>query len=448
MLTCIRQFDEAEGWHRQGAQSCAHWLTWRIGLDPVTAREKVRVARTLGVLPKIDEAFRSGRLSYAQARAITRVATATNEERVLDIALACTGAQLERICRRFRRATAAISGLDAEAAADRRLRARPVGAGLVKLELVVSADEAETFTQAVEHARAELRARRCTQSAPSPSPSSSSTSRDASEEAAPVPAQPTVRAADALMHVAMTYLATSVAANDDEGSKSVPATGNQVVVHLDRDLLRPGEEVPAVAASLDDGTPVSPEAFRRIACDSGVVAAIMREPSQHSAPGQSSQPRTDSGTTTSQVLDIGRRTRAIPTAIRRALWLRDRACRFPGCANHRFLHGHHVRHRLHGGSTSLNNLVLLCSFHHRQVHEGGFSIALEASGEVAVRGPGGANIGCRHPTPGAVREDDDLVVWMTDWVRPGDKSIDDWTATSSWDGDPVHYGAAIDAMLE
>src|ERR1041385_1948841 len=97
LLTCIRQFDEAEGWHRQGAQSCAHWLTWRIGLDPVTAREKVRVARALGGLPKIDEAFRSGRLSYAQARAVTRVATATNEGCVLDIALACTGAQLERI---------------------------------------------------------------------------------------------------------------------------------------------------------------------------------------------------------------------------------------------------------------------------------------------------------------------------------------------------------------
>jgi uncharacterized protein DUF222 len=197
LLTCIRQFDEAEGWHRQGAQSCAHWLTWRIGLDPVTAREKVRVARALGVLPKIDEAFRIGRLSYAQARAVTRVATAINEERVLDIALACTGAQLERICRRFRSATAAISGLDAEAAADRRLRARPMGAGLVKLELVVSADEAETFTQALEHARAELRARRCTQ--PAASSSSSSSSPDASEEAPPIPGQPTVRAADALM---------------------------------------------------------------------------------------------------------------------------------------------------------------------------------------------------------------------------------------------------------
>jgi len=51
LLTCIRQFDASEEWHHQGAQSCAHWLSWRIGLDPATAREKVRVARALGVRP-------------------------------------------------------------------------------------------------------------------------------------------------------------------------------------------------------------------------------------------------------------------------------------------------------------------------------------------------------------------------------------------------------------
>src|SRR6185369_13554093 len=72
MLTCVRAFDAAEGWHRQGAQSCAHWLTWRIGLNPSATREKVRVARALGVLPAIDRVFAEGRLSYAQVRAVTR----------------------------------------------------------------------------------------------------------------------------------------------------------------------------------------------------------------------------------------------------------------------------------------------------------------------------------------------------------------------------------------
>jgi Domain of unknown function (DUF222) len=105
MLACIRAFDQAEGWHRQGAQSCAHWLTWRIGIDPGAAREKVRVARALGGLPEIDRVFAEGRLSYAQVRAVTRIATSQNEARVLEVALAATGAQLERICRGFRKAT-------------------------------------------------------------------------------------------------------------------------------------------------------------------------------------------------------------------------------------------------------------------------------------------------------------------------------------------------------
>ena len=61
------------------------------------------------------------------------------------------------------------------------------------------------------------------------------------------------------------------------------------------------------------------------------------------------------------MLDVGRRTRSIPPAIRRALWVRDRGCRFPGCRHTRFLHGHHVRHWLAGGETRLDNLVLLCS---------------------------------------------------------------------------------------
>src|SRR6185436_3759908 len=99
LLGCIRRFDESGEWGRQGAISCAHWLSWRIGLDLGTAREKVRVARALGALPRMDETLRGGRLSYAKVRAMTRVATAENEDRLLEIALACTGGQLERVCR-------------------------------------------------------------------------------------------------------------------------------------------------------------------------------------------------------------------------------------------------------------------------------------------------------------------------------------------------------------
>src|SRR3954463_6340016 len=152
LLTCVRQFDEAAGWFEQGAQSCAHWLTWRGGLDPGTAREKVRVARALGALPAIDEAFAAGRVSYAQVRAMTRVATTDNEARVLAVALEATGAQLERICRALKRATTP----EAEQAADRRVRARALGSGLVRLEVVVSPDEADLLIRAIERARAAM----------------------------------------------------------------------------------------------------------------------------------------------------------------------------------------------------------------------------------------------------------------------------------------------------
>ena len=94
MLRCIRQFDESGGWADQGATSCAHWLSWRIGLDRGTAREKVRVARALGELSAIDEAFGLAVLSYSKVRALTRVATPENEEALLQMALYGTAAQL------------------------------------------------------------------------------------------------------------------------------------------------------------------------------------------------------------------------------------------------------------------------------------------------------------------------------------------------------------------
>ena len=102
LLECIRRFDEACGWQEQGAMSCAHWLAWRLGWDPATAREKVRVARALGMLPAINESLRTARLSYAKVRALTRVATPENEAKLLEMALIATGAQLERLCRGYR----------------------------------------------------------------------------------------------------------------------------------------------------------------------------------------------------------------------------------------------------------------------------------------------------------------------------------------------------------
>ena len=75
-LVLIAEFDQRNGWSDCATQSCAHWLNWKCGMAMGAAREKVRVARALGNLPKISAAMASGKLSYSKAREITRVATA------------------------------------------------------------------------------------------------------------------------------------------------------------------------------------------------------------------------------------------------------------------------------------------------------------------------------------------------------------------------------------
>jgi len=79
LLALIREFDLRGGWNT-GFRSCAAWLSWRVGLDPGAARERVRVARALGALPLLAQALARGELSYAKVRALTRVATAETQD--------------------------------------------------------------------------------------------------------------------------------------------------------------------------------------------------------------------------------------------------------------------------------------------------------------------------------------------------------------------------------
>ena len=101
LLALIREFDVRGGWNR-GFRSCAEWLSWRIGLDLGTAREKVRVARALGTLPELAEALARGELSYAKVRALTRVATPETDHRLLRVGKAGTASHVERLVRGWR----------------------------------------------------------------------------------------------------------------------------------------------------------------------------------------------------------------------------------------------------------------------------------------------------------------------------------------------------------
>src|SRR5213594_2753168 len=102
LLELIREFDAREGWNT-GFRSCAAWLSWRVGLDPGAARERVRVAHALGTLPLLARALARGELSYAKVRALTRVATPETEARLLAVGRAGTAAHVERIVRGWRR---------------------------------------------------------------------------------------------------------------------------------------------------------------------------------------------------------------------------------------------------------------------------------------------------------------------------------------------------------
>ena len=91
-------------------------------------------------------------------------------------------------------------------------------------------------------------------------------------------------------------------------------------------------------------------------------------------------------------LNVGRQQRTVTTAIRRALWARDGGCSFPGCTHTRFVDAHHVQHWSQGGETSVANTMLLCSSHHRLVHEGSYTIRKDAHDHWYFRRPDGRAI--------------------------------------------------------
>ena len=126
----------------------------------------------------------------------------------------------------------------------------------------------------------------------------------------------------------------------------------------------------AAHAQLDPGGVVPMATARRLACDASCV--------EHH--------ENDRGETVS----IGRRSRTVPTSMRRALQHRDGGCCFPGCTQRHYVDAHHIHHWAEGGETSLDNLVLLCRRHHRLVHEEGFACERTAQGQILFRMPDGA----------------------------------------------------------
>ena len=170
------------------------------------------------------------------------------------------------------------------------------------------------------------------------------------------------------------------------------------------------------------GIHVSAETARRLACDAGTVSM------RHGPDGE--------------ILDVGRRTRTISPALRRALQARDRRCRFPGC-RHRRVDAHHIEHWADGGATTLDNLVLLCRRHHRAVHEEGFRVTLDAAGDVTFLRPDGRPL---PEAPAAPEWTGPPLAPLTARLQREGVSIDPDTATPDWRGERLDLDWAIHVL--
>ena len=175
-----------------------------------------------------------------------------------------------------------------------------------------------------------------------------------------------------------------------------------------------------------DGEVIAAATARRLCCDAGMVIA------QVDALGVP--------------LSIGRKTRAISAAIKRALLLRDRTCRFPGCTHSRYVDGHHIEHWANGGKTALSNLMLLCSAHHTMLHEGGYRVEADGGDGWNFFDHRNRRIDAQPAriTPNTVGQRHGLAALHDAHAT---LAITANTNASKWTGEPIDYARCIDYLV-
>jgi hypothetical protein len=372
-LGLVAEFDRRRGWAQWGCKGCAQFLSWRCAIAPGAAREQVRVARRLQELPLIRAAFAEGRLSYSKVRALTRVENVEHEDGLLSLARHSTAAQLERMVRAYRGVV--IAERAAAGRPQRYVGWEHAEDGSLILRGRLPAEEGAIVVAAIEAAMDRLQQGdpsdgRAAPRAPAAGDVSAETRAAARElgveslTAEDVSAETrqtlSERRADALVFMADNLLA-------GEGQGRSGGDRYQVVLHVESAALATDADG---RCELADGAPLAAETARRLGCDAAIVPIIERD---------------------GRPLTVGRKTRSVPPALRRALASRDGGCRFPGCTSRRFVDAHHVRHWAHGGPTSLENLVQLCRHHHRLLHEGGYSVE-RAGSDFVFRRPDGRRL--------------------------------------------------------
>ncbi len=429
LIELIGEFDQAEATNFYfDVRDTAHWLSWACSMSPGTAREHVRVSRALPQLPALHALFAAGEMSYSKVREATRLVGRVQDKALATMAKNMTAAQLARSVSAYRSVDGSRLGQEG-----RRSVAWTVKeSGLVRLTGCLPAEEGAVLVAALNTAldRQDVEDRN----------SARALVEVAQAYLASVPED--VSGEDrtlVVVHVAAAQLTSAQPTAHDAG-KSVPAGTSDLTKSVPAGTSHVTQSVPA-------GTPdqtchiagvgsIERTTAQKLACDATVMAASV-------APS-------------GEVLALGRTRRLVSKAQRRALMIRDRMCRFPGCSRLRHLHAHHVRPWSSGGPTDLDNLILLCSFHHTCVHEGGVTIEHEpgAPDRWRFRHPDGQHI-TADPSP--IRTDENLLASLDklaseerrtisgvgSWYDPAAQQI-----IPGWRGEPFSLHDAVRSLFD
>ena len=361
-LAAIREVEGRGAAVAAGASSTQAWLQGALRMRPAAAKEEVALATALdGDLAVTGHAVASGEVSLAHAAEVARAVAALPAAVPPETRRKGEAFLLEQ-SRHFRPDQVATMGRHLLHAVDPEL-----GQGLARDEQ----DEVDATTLTL------VRRRNGSRDLRGHLDAESGALLEAAIDplAAPRPAVgglPDLRTAGQRRAQALIELVRLAMASPDmpeQGGEPVTMLVTVPMQTLESRLSpgdSPGDECDAgcagvPAAGLEDGTPLSAEAARRLACDAKIVAAVLG--------------------TAGEILDIGRTARAVPRAIRRALVARDGGCAFPGCDRPpAWCHAHHIIHWAHRGPTALTNLVLLCGHHHRVVHHHGWRVHIGPEG--------------------------------------------------------------------
>jgi len=357
-LTVTRELDASGAAVETGAVSSAGWLRGTCRLDPRAAKREVKLAAALdGTFAATAKALSAGEISVEHAQvireAVDRLPLAVpadvrtdGETWLVEQARMFDPQALARLGRHLLHVLDPDNGgeMESDEAEQQRKQSFSLGQRHDGSRIPKG-----SFTP---EAGALIDAALDAVSAPRPA-----------ADGTPDPRNPGQRRAEGLLE--LIRLAMGAPEMPEDGGEPVTVVVTVPLETLMAGLLDGG----VVAGELENGAPISAETARRLACDAFIVAAVLG--------------------TNSEVLDIGRLSRAVPRPMRRALVARDRGCAFPGCGRPpRWCQAHHIAHWTRDrGPTCLSNLVLLCGRHHRVIHHEGWEVRIDENGLPVFRPP-------------------------------------------------------------